>query len=117
MDFQSGGGCSGFLFQLKAPLFFVLLDLLARCLWVLCGFFFAMVVGCCCGGKMVCYCGGGVGCCHGSIGSWWSRFAMVVGVGLTVVGLWWQRRLWWLWWFFCFGFLVVICGCCGWWYG
>ena len=69
-----------FLFQQKAPLFFVLLDLLARCLWVLCGFFFAMVVGCCYGGEMV-------SCC-GSIGSWWWEFAMVVVVGFTMVGLW-----------------------------
>ena len=71
MDFQSGGRCSGFLFQLKAPLFFVLLDLLAWCLWVLCGFFFTVVVGCCSSGE-VGYCRGGeVGCCCGSIGSWW----------------------------------------------
>ena len=63
------------------------LDLLAQCLWVLCGFFFAVVVGCCCGGEMVCCCGGGVGCCRGSIGSWWWGFAMVVGVGFTVVAL------------------------------
>ena len=34
VDFQSSG-CSGFLFQLKAPSFFFMpLDLLAQCLWV-----------------------------------------------------------------------------------
>ena len=65
----------------------MLLDLLARCLWVLGGFFFTMVMGWCYGGEMVCCCGGGVGCCCGSIGSWWWGFAMVVGVGFIVVAL------------------------------
>ena len=49
----------------KASLFYMILDLLARCLWVLCGFFFVVVVGCCYSGE--------VGCCHRSIG-------LVVGV-------------------------------------
>ena len=39
---------------------------------------------------MVCCCGGGVGCSLGSIGSWWRGFAMVVGVGFTMVSLWWR---------------------------
>ena len=110
VDFQIGGGGGGILDQIDGEggfserwlqwifvsaesslSFFVPLDLLAQCLWVLCGFFFAVVVGCCCGGEMVCCCGGGVGCCPGSIGTWWWGFAMVVGVGFTMVGLWWRQ--------------------------
>ena len=88
----------------------MLLDLLAWCLWVLCGFFFTVVVGCCSSGE-VGYCRGGeVGCCCGSIGSWWWGFAMVFRVGFVVVGLWWRlsmaakEAMVDLWWFFVLSF-------------
>ena len=47
-------------------------------------------------------CGGGGFYCGGSVVVLVCGEAMVAKEAVVV---------------FCFGFLVVICGCCGWWYG